>query len=131
MDPVTVLMGALSAVGAAIGEQAIKDGYEGLKAFVVRKFGGGHPRLAERLDDYVQDPATFARPAEKALRESGAALDQDVVDRVLKLLEQVSAVRPVPPSLVGELKAVRSNVAIVGGDVHGGLTFGAPPAARD
>lgn len=127
MDPVMVLMSALSAIGAAVGEKAIKDGYDALKGFLVKKFGGSNPRLGERIDDYVQDPETFAKPAEKALRESGAAQDKDVVDRVVALLDQANAVKPVPATLISSLKAVQSNVAVVGGNVYGGVTFGAPP----
>jgi hypothetical protein len=85
MDPVTALMGGLSAIGATIGETAIKDGYEALQALLAREFGTSAPRLTERVDDYVQDPETFAKPAEKALRESGAAQDKEVIDQVTAL----------------------------------------------
>jgi hypothetical protein len=130
MDPVSVLLGGLSAIGATIGEKAIKDGYEALKSLLARKFGDSNPRLAERVDDYVQDPDTFAKPAEKALRESGAAQDKDVIDHVTKLVERADAIKPVPVGLIGQLKAVQSNVAVVGGNVYGGITFGAPPPPR-
>jgi hypothetical protein len=130
MDPVTVLMGGLSAIGATIGEKAIKDGYEALKTLLGRKFGSTNTRLAERVDDYVQDPETFAKPVEKALRESGAAQDKDVIDRVTELVKQADSIKPVPAGLIGALHAVQSNVAVVGGDVHGGITFGAPPTQR-
>ena len=126
MDPVTVIMSALSAIGATIGETAIKDGYEALKGFLAKKFGGSNPRLAERIDDYVKDPETFAKPAEKALRESGVAEDKDVVDRVMELLNQANAVKPVAATLIADLKAVQSNVAVIGGDVHGNVIFGKP-----
>ena len=65
MDPVSIIMSALSAVGATIGDKAIKDGYEGIKSLIVRKFGNSNPRLGERIEDYVQDPETNAKPAEK------------------------------------------------------------------
>lgn len=70
MDPVTILMSGLSAIGATIGTTAIKDGYDALKSLLARKFGAKDPRLAERVDDYIKDPDTFAKPAEKALRDS-------------------------------------------------------------
>jgi hypothetical protein len=130
MDPVTALMGGLSAIGATIGETAIKDGYAALKALLARKFGTSAPRLTERVDDYVQDPETFAKPAEKALRESGAAQDKEVIDQVTALVERASSVKPVPAGLIGALKAVQSNIAVVGGNVYGGVTFGAPPTQR-
>jgi hypothetical protein len=127
MDPVTILMAALSAIGATVGEKAIEDGYGALKAFLVKKFGGKSPGLAERVDDYVRDPATFAKPAEQALRDSGAAQDKDVIDRVMELVKQADAVKPVPAALIASLQAVQSNISVVGGNVYGGVSFGAPP----
>jgi hypothetical protein len=118
MDPVTILMSALTAV-------------DGLKALIVRKFGGSNPKLAERIDDYVQDTETFAKPAEKALRESGAALDNEVIARLMELVKQANSFKAVPAGLIGQLNAVQSNVVVVGGDVHGSLTFSSPPASRD
>ncbi len=131
MDPVTILMGGLSAIGAAIGDKVIKDGYEGLKALLLRKFGASNPKLAERVDDYVQDSGTYAKPAEKALRDSGAATDAEVLARLTELVKQADAVRPVPAGLIQQLNAVQSNVAVVGRDVHGGLHFGAAPSPKD
>ena len=92
MDPVSIIMAGLSVVGATIGETAIKDGYNGLKSLLSRKFGAANPKLVERLDDFVGDPETFAKPAEKALRESGAAQDAEVVQQVTTLVEQAEAV---------------------------------------
>ena len=129
MDPVTILMSGLSVVGATIGDKAIKDGYDGLKALLARKFGASAPKLTERVDDFVADPDTFAKPMEKALRESGAAQDPDVVGQVTTLVEQAEAVKPGASALIGQLKAVHSSVAVVAGDVHGGITFGAPPSS--
>jgi hypothetical protein len=123
-------MGGLTAIGATIGETAIKDGYDALKALLTRKFGGAHPRLTERLDDYVHDPDTFAKPLEKTLRESGAAQDPDVVDQVTALVQQADVITPVPATLIGELKAVRSNLAVVAGNVYGGVSFGSTPTRQ-
>ena len=130
MDPVTVLMGGLSAIGASIGVTAIKDGYEAFKSLLMRKFGGSNPRLTERVEDYVQDPDTFAKPVEKALRESGAADDKDVIDHVMGLVQQADAVKPVPAGLIGELKAIQSNVSVVGQNVYGGVNFGGSATQR-
>ena len=127
MDPVTVLMGGLSAIGAAIGEQAIADGYQALKSLLAKKFGASHPRLPEHVQDFVSDPDTYAKPMEKALRDSGAAQDADVVGSVTQLVEQANAVTPVPAGLIGSLHAVQSNIAVVGRDLHGGITFGSTP----
>ena len=131
MDPVTVLMGGLSAIGATIGEKAIKDGYEALKSLLTRKFGGSNPKLTERVDDYIKDPDTFAKPAEKALRDSGAAEDKELIDRVMELVQQANAVKPVPSGLIRELKAIHSNIAVVGQNVYGGVNFGGSKPQRD
>src|SRR5215831_12677521 len=93
MDPITLILGALAAVGKTIGEQAIKDGYAGLKGLIARKFGASHPKLGERLEDYVQDPATYAKPAEKALREAGADQDKDLIEGAAELLRQAESVK--------------------------------------
>lgn len=130
MDPVSIIMGALSAIGAAIGDKAIKDGYEAVKALIVRKFGNTNPRLEERIEDYVQDPDTNAKPAEKAIRDAGVAQDQEIVDRLAELLKQAESVKPgVSGGLIGQLAAHSSNIAVVGRDLHGGLTFGNRPGS--
>ena len=72
MDPVTVILGALSIAGARVGDQVIKDGYAGLKALIVRKFGAAKPRLEEHIDAYSQDPDTWEKPVAKSLREAGS-----------------------------------------------------------
>jgi hypothetical protein len=130
MDPVTLVLSGLSLVGATIGEKAIKDGYDGLKALIARKFGAAEPKLAERIDDYIRDPETFAKPAEKALRDSGAGRDPEVLQQVTALVEQSEAVKPSGSALVGQLKAISSQVAVVGGNVQGGINFGAPPSTK-
>jgi hypothetical protein len=125
MDPVSIIMGALSAVGATIGDKVIKGGYEALKALIVQKFGNSSPRLGERIEDYVQDPETNAKPAEKAIRDAGVAQDKEIVDRLAELLKQSDAVKPgVSGGLIGQLEAHRSTIVAVGGDVHGGVTIG-------
>ena len=129
MDPVTLLMSGLTVVGATIGDKAIKDGYDGLKALLARKFGASAPTLTARVDDFVADPDTFAKPMEKALRESGAAQDPEIVGQVTTLVEKAEAVTPGASALIGQLKAIRSSVAVVAGDVHGGITFSAPPSS--
>jgi hypothetical protein len=125
MDPVSIIMSALSAIGATIGDKVIKEGYEGIKALIVRKFGNSNPRLGKRIEDYVQDPETNAKPAEKAIRDAGVAQDKEIVDRLAELLKQADSVTPgVSGGLIGQLNAHSSNVAVVQGNVNGGITFG-------
>ncbi|HEV8647912.1 MAG TPA: hypothetical protein VG276_00565 [Actinomycetes bacterium] len=127
MDPITVILSALAVAGAKVGSQAIQDGYAGLKSLILRKFGGDHPKLEERIDDYVADQETFQKPAEKALRDAGADADQEVVDQAVELLRRAEAVQPgVTGIRIQELTA--DNVALAGRDITGGVqqTSGGP-----
>ncbi|AYG64446.1 hypothetical protein [Rhizobium jaguaris] len=126
MDPVSVILGGLTAIGATIGDTLIKDGYDALKALIVSKFGSANPGLAKCMDDYVQDPKKKAE-AEKAIREAGVADDKQIVEKLAALLKQVETVKPgASGGLVGQLVAVSSNIAVAE-EVHGGITFGSPP----
>ena len=80
MDPISVILGALSLAGSTVGDQVIKDGYAGLKALLVRKLGAAQPKLEEHLEAYANDPDTWEKPAAKALRDAGADRDQDIVN---------------------------------------------------
>jgi hypothetical protein len=126
MDPITVILSALAVAGGKVGGQAIQEGYEVLKSLILRKLGGNQPKLQERIDDYVEDPETFRRPAEKALREAGAAADREVVDRAVELLRQAEAAKPgVTGGLVGQINAQGVNVVqTMYGDIN--QNFGGP-----
>jgi hypothetical protein len=119
MDPITVILSALAVAGAKVGDQVIRDGYAGLKALIVRKFGKDRPKLEERIDDYVADQETFQKPAEKELTEAGVTADQEVVDRAVELLRAAEQAQPgVTGGLVGQINA--RNV-VVANQIYGGV----------
>jgi hypothetical protein len=126
MDPITVILSALAVAGGKVGGQAIQDGYNALKSLILRKFGRQQPRLEERIDSYVADETTRDQ-AETALREAGAAGDQEVVDRAVALLRQAEAASPgISGGLVGQINAQGVNVIQrMEGDIN--QQFGAPP----
>lgn len=118
MDPITVILSALAIAGGNIATQAIQDGYAALRSLILRKFGRGQPKLEERIDDYVADQETFQKPAEKALRDAGAGIDQEVIDLAIELLRQAEADKPgVTGGLVGQINA---QGVIVAQTIHGG-----------
>jgi hypothetical protein len=112
VDPITVILSALAVAGGKVADTAIRDGYEGLKSLILRKFGRSQPKLEERLDDYVADQDTYQKPAEKALRDAGADADQEVIDQAVELLRRAEAVAPGVTGIeIGKLDAVNVVVA--------------------
>jgi hypothetical protein len=81
VDPVTLVLAALAAgVASGAGEtasQVVKDGYEGLKGLLVRRFAG-NARAEQALADHEVDPERYEKPLAKQLSETGAAEDPEV-----------------------------------------------------
>lgn len=89
MEPVTLILTALTtgaAIGAAgVGENAIKDAYNGLKTVIQRKFAG-KDKAQRTLEEYLDDPDTYEKPLEKQLRETGATEDEEILHAAQKLM---------------------------------------------
>jgi hypothetical protein len=123
MDPISVILSALVTAGAKVGGDAVSDAYAGLKRLIVNRFGAANPRLEQHIDDYVDDEETYAAPARKAIKESGAAEDQEVLDLAVEALKRAEAAQPgVTGGLVGQINAQGGNV-VVSDTIHGGVHF--------
>src|SRR4051812_46049286 len=109
MDPTTVLLSALSLLGTAaqpLADKAVADGYNGLKALIVSRFGSKDPNLETTLTQYGQKPEVWKAPAKDALETTGAAQDQEVIDRAAELLQSAERGQPgVTGGLVGQINA--------------------------
>ena len=136
MDPISILLSALSLAGTAlkpITDQAIKDGYVGLKELIIRKFGGKEPELTHVLDQNEKRPDVYKPAAEATLKQVGADQDQEILDKATELLKRAEAAQPgVTGGLVGQINAAGGRV-VVAGTIHGGLDMGdkldKPPGA--
>jgi hypothetical protein len=118
MDPMSVLLSALAVV-QPLGDQVMADAYAGLKALIVRKFGGQEPALEDTLDQYASRPDDARGAASQQLKQVGAELDQEVVDAATDLLRQAEAARPgVTGGLVGQINAQGGKVVVVGDRVE-------------
>ncbi len=94
MDPLTIILTALTA-GAAAGGQAvvsntIKDAYNGLKALIQRKFAG-KPSAEVALTEHETDPQTWAAPLKKALAQEQVDQDQAILQAAQQLIDQIKA----------------------------------------
>src|SRR4051794_23293965 len=94
MDPITLIITALTA-GAVAGAQgaatdAIKDGYAGVKALVLRRFQG-HPSAATALDKHEAKPEAWRGALEAELVDAHADQDTAVVDAAQRLMALLDA----------------------------------------
>ena len=116
MEPIGVIVAALSVTGGALGDQPIKDSYAGFRALLVRRFGGSSPRLERTLDDHAEDPETYEKPVARVLQDVGADRDQEVVDAATELLKQAEATQPgITGGLVGQINAQGGKVLVMAG----------------
>jgi len=92
MEPVQAILAALELGAAATSEvdaahPATARAYAELKTLLLDAFGED-ARARRALEDHAEDPDTYQRPLMKALIETGAAGDTDVIaaaDRLLQL----------------------------------------------
>jgi hypothetical protein len=114
MDPISLLLTVLSTSGQGIAEQALKDGYAGLKALIIRRFGTTHPRLESTLDDFADDPETYQKPAAKLLREAGVDRDQEIMAQAAELHKRAA------PAAASSMTVASNRGVAIGGSVTGG-----------
>jgi len=127
MDPITVLLSALSLAGTALKplvDEAVKDGYNGLKELIIRKFAGKVPQLPQVLEQHEKHPELYKPTVETVLRQVEADQDQELMDKATDLLKRAEAAHPgVTGGLVGQINAAGGRV-VVAGTIHGGVRMG-------
>jgi hypothetical protein len=92
MDPISIIALALVAGAAAsakdVAAQAVKDGYAGLKALIVRKFGskGDVQNAVEQMEKKPDSEARQGMVKEE-LQTAGADKDEEVLKLAQALIE--------------------------------------------
>jgi hypothetical protein len=102
MDPVSIIVMALAA-GAAAGlkptaEQAIKDGYVGLKSLIQKKFTGSN----NSLNQLEEKPESEARRAvlKEDLEEVEVDKDEEILRQAQSLLETIESKAPETANII-------------------------------
>ena len=140
MDPMTLIMTALTAAaapaGTALVSEAVKDGYAKLKDLIVRKFGA-----KSNVDAYLTtiEKATHSKELKEILQNEleiqGADKDKETVQAAISLFDllkkeglisgpKYQAVLRGSGAIAqgpGSVAAGEGGIAI-GGDVHGNVT---------
>ena len=93
MDPISAILAALAAGATAAtkdtASQAVKDAYVGLKALVRKRFEK-KPQAEMALAEYEHDSATWEKPLQKSLVETGADQDEAIVRQAQQVLKLVN-----------------------------------------
>ena len=94
MDPLTLILTALTAGatagGQAVVSDAIKDAYNGLKTLIQRKFAG-KPSAEVALTEHESDPQTWVAPLKKALAQERVDQDEVILQAAQQLIDQIKA----------------------------------------
>ena len=106
MDPLTTILAALATAGGQLASQVLADGYSGLKAAIVRRFGSRRPGLEAEIDSYVADPDAGVADAAARLREAGVEHDEEILERARQLLAMARSIdSAATAALVGRIEA--------------------------
>ena len=91
MEPVSMIVAALAAGAAAAAKDtastAVREGYEGLKALLKKRFAGDKGSEVA-LENYPEAPTVWEKPLEYAVEESGAAEDEEIVQAAQALITE-------------------------------------------
>jgi hypothetical protein len=114
MDPIS---SAIIAAVSRLAEPAVKDGYEGLKALLRKKFGSTG-EIAKAVEKLEEKPASAARKAlvEEEVVHAKADQDPEMVQAAHALVEKVRQM-PAPQQLVKQTVTGDGNIIAGTGNV--------------
>ena len=122
MDPITV---SIIAAAGKLSETVVKDAYAGLKALIVRKFGGSGelPRALEAVEVRPDSPGRQQTLGEE-LAASSAAADPEVLAALARLQAALEKVAATPGGGGTVIRQQAGDHATQIGQVHGNVHFG-------
>ena len=92
MDPISLILTALAAGASAAlkdtATAAVKDAYAGLRALLKRRLSGKTATEAA-VDEYTREPEVWRTPLERALAETGAQDDKELLQAAQAVMAQV------------------------------------------
>jgi hypothetical protein len=113
MDPISLIIAALSAGAAAAAKDAaadvITDAYAGFKALIRRRFGG-NSEAETTLEHAERQPDADTAGLAQQLRAAGADRDKELLTAAQALLQQLD-----PAGSAAGKYTVKYDVAISGG----------------
>jgi len=142
VDPITLIVGVLATGAAAAAKdvvsEAVKDAYNGLKAFIISKYEST-PQVGVTLQTLELSPESkdIQGVVEKAFREAGMEQDEEVKTKMQELRTQLEKENLLSQTVYqgkvegsgalaqgeGAVAAGAGGIA-VGGSIHGNVSLG-------
>jgi hypothetical protein len=86
MDPLSLILTALTTGMQATASDVVKDAYAGLKTLIQRKFAG-KPEAEMALAKHEEKPNVWKAPLTEGLQETGVDQDQDIIVAAQRLIQ--------------------------------------------
>ena len=115
MEPMSLIMAALTVGAEKAAEAIVPDAYKSLKSLIIRKFAG-EPKAEMVLSEHEQDPETYQAPLKKKLAEAGADKDEEIIKKAQELLKQLKP----EAAANGKYSIKAEQIKGIVGDISGG-----------
>lgn len=90
MEPITLIVTALTAGAKTIASEAVKDSYRGLLNLIKQKFQG-KPTAELVLAEHEKKPEDWEKPLKTQLIEVGADKNQEIINLAKNLMELIKS----------------------------------------